>query len=585
MVFVTGAALGIAVGVLGAKSLIGGPAPGGEPVREQLTFNGVAEQPAISPDGDFVAYVETRCLHGSDALCTSSLQVQEVGSTQPQVLIADAVWLDTPRWGHDGRTLVVGGQLDQERAGLFAVSRLSGTAQRIGPRGIYDTHPSADSVVLIPFDGGGTAMARVIGTANGAIADSFPVPFDAIDIAWGPGGRLVAGVSGNGVQIFDREGRTTASMTTPARSVVRWNTDGTALLFFRVGAVREDEFIRLPVDRDGAFAGGPEIVMARVPTLYNGEFDIARRTGRLALGTGDAITDLWTFDLTVRPVRARRESHGTTWYGDPALSLDGRVLYYYRGDALGDNIYRLDLETGTEEALTAQRFPGGNAARLSANGHRLAYGHNTGGAARLEYIEFPSRQVFGDSADIRTGTIVPLVPDGFVAILARNGRLAWLPAPGASWKTLAVPDSFDVLGFTASPDGGAAAFVATSEATTLAGNGIRTSSRAQTLTVGLVSLSDDVVRLIRDLEPDEPLPGIHWDADGTLYLGRWLATDERPSLWRLDPRDGKLDRIADLPVACVPTAILAGNSGRTATCAVDDFRGDIWLVDIAGITR
>jgi hypothetical protein len=70
-----------------------------------------------------------------------------------------------------------------------------------------------------------------------------------------------------------------------------------------------------------------------------------------------------------------------------------------------------------------------------------------------------------------------------------------------------------------------------------------------------------------------------------LYLGRWRASDERPSLWRLDPGDGNLVRIADLPADCVPTAILGADSGRKATCAVDDLRGDIWLFDVAGITR
>ena len=89
----------------------------------------------------------------------------------------------------------------------------------------------------------------------------------------------------------------------------------------------------------------------------------------------------------------------------------------------------LDLATGTEEALTAQRLPGGNPMRLASDGRRLAYAHNSERGPRLEYIEFPSRQIISESAAVQTGFVVPVASRGFLA-LASDGRLALLDSIG-----------------------------------------------------------------------------------------------------------------------------------------------------------
>jgi len=584
-------ALGLMIGALagaGAVRLLAPPAaaPAGERYREQLTFSGLAQRPAISPDGAFVAFVETRCEYGQTGHCRSSLLVQEVGSTQPRVLLSDALLLDTPRWSHDGQTLVVGGQLDQQRHGLFAVPRLSGTAQLIGPRGAYDTHPAGDSVLLVPPREAGAGVALVISLTTGAVSDSFALPIEKpSDIAWSPDGGHIAAAVGTGVQIVDRAGRRTGAMATSNRPSLRWSARGTALLFFRLGAVREDQLVRVAVGPGGSFVGGAEVMMARVPTIFRGQFDIARRTGRLVIGTGDAITDIWSFDLTTRPPRGHRETRGTTWYGDPALSLDGKALYYYRGDALGDNVYRLDQVTGTEEALTAQRLPGGNAMRLSADGRRLAYMHSTDSTERLEYIEFPSRRVFAAPARI-SSSVVPVVPEGFLAVLSDGDRLAILDSLGGTWKPVPVPDSLAVVAFAASPDGSLVAFVAIPHGTSgEQGTGLRSQFGLRPLKLGFVSLATGEARLVGELEPDEPTPGMSWDRDGTLYLGRWLAADDTPSIWQLMPGDGALRRITSLPSPCSPASITIGALGRAAACKLEDFRSDIWLIDTEGVTR
>jgi Tol biopolymer transport system component len=572
---------GLVLGALAGAAVVWMLAPAGsstaEQGREQLTFNGVSRRPAISPAGDFVAFVERTCEHAEVGNCRSSLQIQEVGSTQSRALLRDALSLESPRWSHDGQTIVVAGQLDGERQGLFAIPRLSGTPQLLGPLGAYDTHPSADSVLLVPTRAAGSDVALVIDLRTGTVADSFPVPFHRpYDIAWSPDARHIAATTtrDGGLAIVDRQGSTTATLAITAREFLRWSVDGTSLLFFKPGKVREDEFLRLPVSRDGTIQGPPKIVMKRIPTLFEGQFDIARRTGRMVIGTGDALIDIWSFDLGVRPVRSRRETRGTTWYGSPALSNDGASIFYYRGDALGDNVYMLNRATGDEEALTAREGPGANAVAFSPDGRRLAYARLGDDRPLLEYIDFPSRKGFSGPANIATNRVVPLLSGGFLVKTPDRRTLAILDSLGGTLTPIALADSLDEgdRSYAPSPDGESLAIVATRSGT-------------RQLSLEVISLASGDVQILGVLEPDEVSPSLTWDRDGTIYLGRWLMGEGSPSVWRYSSSSRALSRMATLPVPCILWSFSVGALGQMATCSTRDFRGDIWLIDAGDLTR
>jgi tRNA A-37 threonylcarbamoyl transferase component Bud32/dipeptidyl aminopeptidase/acylaminoacyl peptidase len=552
----------------------------GDRIREQLTFNGRSTRPAIAPAGDFVAFVETACEHATYGNCRSSLMVQEVGSTQSRILLQDALTLGTPRWSHDGQVLVVDGRLDGDRVGLFAVSRLTGTVQLLGPRGAYDTHPAADSVLLIPVRESGKGVALVIGLANGVIVDSLHLPFDwARDVSWSPDARHVAASTVNGITVVDRTGAVTASLPMSNRATVRWREDGRALLTFRSGAVREDELMRIPVTDDGTPQGDAELFMSRVPTLYKGQFDLARRTGRLVLATGDAIGDLRSFDLTARPIVGRTEARGTTWYGEPSLSLDGKSIFYYRGDALGDNVYMLDRATGREEALTAQRLPGMYRVQPSADGRRLVYARHRPAGALVESMEFPSRRVLVDTSSAKLAAVIPVVPDALLAQRDEDGVLMLKPTTDGAWTPMPLPDSISVVSFAASPDGTQLAFAGfATSASDDATRGLAPARERRPM-LGFVPLPGGAVRMAGVLAPDEPAPTLSWDRDGSLYLARALPTDVAPSIWRMSTKDGALSRLGDLADACMLSSIMVGALGHTAVCLAEDLRSDIWLID------
>ncbi len=539
--------------------------------RQQLTFNGRAHRPAISPDGKWIAYVDEMCQHGSFDLCRSVLLVQEVGSTRAVPVIQNAPRLGSPRWTHDGTQLVIGGEVDSVRAGVFVIPRTGGAARLIGPRGAFDTHPSADSIVVIRSDRDRPQIALYISIATGTIVDSSAQPIGPVrDINWAPDGRHVAATTPDRVvRIHARDGSESGRALLSTRASIRWNLAGTAVLAFRVGAVKEDELVSIPVGGDGRITGAPTVIVPRVPTLYQGEFDIARRSGRIAFATGDAITDLWTFDASTPEAPGRQRTRGTTWYGDPAISPDGTTLYYGRGDALGDNVYALTLKDDSEEPLTAQDLPFGNSVRIAADGKRIAFGHPTADGYRLDVLALPSRQPSSQAGSRMAAlNIWPIGDRGYLLGGAAGNSLELLDSIGGTWRHVTAPDSLLIRTYAPSPDGLRAVVLA--------------STRNGSL-LGITSLTSWQFRPIPgQAQPSAPVTTLNWEDDDNIYFTTWRRTDERPTLWRIAATGGTALRVAAVPVMCDPLSVSYSARARLGACITGDFRSDIWILDGIG---
>ena len=538
--------------------------------RRQLTFNGRAIQPAISPDGMFVAYIDNVCKHSRIDPCQATLMVQEIGSTRSVPALSGARQLSAPRWSHDGTTLVVAGQLDSVRSGLYAVPRLGGSPRSIGSAGAFDTHPSGDTVVSIQTRPGRQAEALFISLATGTVIDSATLSIpDAKDVSWGPKGRLLAASTiDHRIVIFGRNGKETGALAFPNRAPLRWNVAGDAVLQFRTAPVKDDDLVKIPVSADGRITGVATVVVARVQTLYAGQFDVARRTGRLVLATGDAIDDAWSIDLTPGKVAGTQRTRGTTWYGAPGISPDGSMLAYFRGDALGDNVYTLSLKDGSEEALTTQRQPGSDAVHFSADGRRLVYGHAGEVRRIVEAIEFPSRKVTRFDSPTITSNIWPIGNRGFLDVRADGRALMVADSMGGAWRAIALPDSLTDIVVAPNPDGKLAAFLAT------------TPDGATVF--GTVPIAGGAFRVLSRFEHEPGTPVLIWDREGTIYMPRWLAADERPSLWKIAEATGAATRVVTIPAPCDPGSVFVAMAHHMAACLVRDYRSDVWTIDGVG---
>jgi hypothetical protein len=507
-----------------------------------------------------------------------------VGASNSVEILSAADHLDTPRWTRDGLSLVVGGGLGGGRTGLFVIPRLGGTPRRIADDpNTYDTDPTSDSVIVVVQRGDSSTLQVIPLAGEPGGSRRVTIPYPLMALAWSPDGRLLAASLPDyrHFLIMDRKGSVLSQpdLINP-RGPLRWSADGHFVLSFAWGAGEEDDLMALPVSRDGK-AGTPVRLASRVTTLLEGKFDVARTTGRLAVGSGLVTTDLWSFDLHSAIVRARRLTQGSNWYGPPVLSADGHTIYYLRADGLGDNLYT--ISGGREHALTAERHIVNNAGRFSLDGTVFAF--ETFSAA------VPLLTIY----DIADGTTRRL-PRGTSQMIAwvtrRGGDIVWLDqSTGAAWITDSAGGSRRGLstsvggleftigrgGFTLAPDGASLAILADSR------DGLRL--ERVPLDGGppttLATFPNEASDLAADLPLDYVPIGVGlagWSREGI-----WIAEGGGPTgdtrLSLLDPRTRALRPAAVLPAACSPRAVSVARDARIAACLVPDTRADVIVID------
>ena len=603
LVLAAGVALGLVAGMGGVLLAKRGgvePNANGDLTRVQVTFTGIAGRPAITPRGDVLAYVQRRCdqrghegfthyetmRSGDDPVpCRSSLIVQDTGATTPVTVIADAPWITTLRWTPSGTALVIAARLDSARQGTFVIPRLGGTARRLGTAALIDVHATADSVLLLPGtrERGTVAWAQVIALTTGAVTDSIRMPSrNVAGLAWSPDGQLIAVTDAAGtLTMVRRDGTVADSTAVETRPDLRWTPAGDAIVAFLPAPARDDDFIRLTVGRGGRFVGGPVPLLPRGQALYRGEFDVARLTGLMAFISGDALSDTRVFDVAPGSASTGREvTHGTSWYGTPSMTPDGRALFYMRGNAAGDNLYRLGLDdpAPAEEAISTG---GGNAVggfvQVSPDGRRVLFIRNERNAIRLHEVD-----VAAGTTTVRDGfntrewglSPVPIGVSGVVDITASSRSLLVIDSARAAVRMLAAPDSLRLLSMAASPDARSVALV------------VATSSA---MFIGTTPLASWHFRtLVR--EPGEAhIVNMTWARDGYLYFARWDSTARMPVLARLKTDGAGLvaaaERVRTLPDGCVVEAVTIAAAAPRGACQTRDFRGDVYLARVPGLAR
>ena len=283
-------------------------------VRQQATFSGRARSPAISADGRFLAYLERRCPVAPAIGGCMHLMVVEVGGTRPVEVVTGAERLSWPRWTHDGLAIVFGGSLAAARSGLFLVPRLGGIPRRLADEPVaYDTHAAADGVAMVCARDSGLTLEVLPLSSGKASSVRMSVATPPSNIAWSPDGRIVALADHDTLRVVGRDGRVTSTRTWQRmRAPMRWSAHGRTLLGLRWDAGVNDDLLAFAVD-DAGRVGAPQLLLSQVPTLYLGEFDVARSTGRIAVGSGFEFSDVWSFDVSAGVVRAAtRHTQGTS---------------------------------------------------------------------------------------------------------------------------------------------------------------------------------------------------------------------------------------------------------------------------------
>jgi len=527
------------------------------PVHQQLTFIGNVGLAAISPDGQFLAYV-------SKTDDTLKLFVQSMAGGSPLEIAAaaavgDRVW--TLRWSPDGTELLFSGEY-QGRWGIYIVPRLGGTPRRIAAAVFAHWSPDGSQVASWWFASKRISLTDLAtgDTSSIALTGSFEFILWAGD--WSPSGNLIAfvtsapgeyslwtiAVDGSRQELVLED---SLPIYTP-----RWSPAGDVLYYLREG----DELRKIRVSPEtGTPRGAPETLLTALQARdWLGSITRTDDGHRLVYTKVVGHSNLWLVTVegsgSSATVTTTQLTTGTATKWGFRVSPDGARIAYVREGSRGDDIFKMPIEGGPPQQLT---FTGGivSAPAWSPDGRRLAFGARASGMVRVSIMSAtggPAR------AFERTDMSAQLAwaPEQRILYQRPGNRNFHLLDPTTEEERALVPN--DSVGWMFdphySPDG---------ERVALHWNRNRPG-------VWVISLTDSSQVLLRAGRSDT----YGWSTDGKgVFVKDWDTQD-----LRLVPLTGGEGRIVvTLPPDCDPQWVAP--DGRRILCSIDESVSDVWMIE------
>jgi Tol biopolymer transport system component len=574
---VVATAAGVAGIVLGLwlGGAIGATGGSGVRVARQLTFQtGVESHPALSPNGQLLAYVRET---DGDA----DIVVQRVDGRNSINLTEDSPYADTsPSFSPDGSQIAF--RSERGGGGIFVMGATGESVRRLSDRG-HDPSWSPDGKRIVvsteqvvdPRLRQATAELWTIDVGTGQMSRLYAG--DAVQPAWSPDGARIAfwRVAGNSGQrdlaTIDAGGLEEPVAITMDRPVdwnPVWSTDGRELYFVSDRAGTMDVW-RVSLDpATGHVEEGPERVGA--PAQDVAWLAAAREDTGLAYVSRSALHYLYALKIEPKGHRTVGEMQtlqaGALPIGYAHPSPDGASVALTTAGTRED-VYVLDVEDGELRQLTDDPFRD-RGPEWSPDGSEIAFYSNRSGTFQLWSIR-------PDGSGLRQLTDLP---DG-----------AWFPY----W----------------SPDGSRIAFP-TSKATCV----ITVQDTAASSAECLPNPSEDVWFEARDWSPDGLWlvgnPSLHggavlpdlllWSFEEDQYwsiaqahglVARWmpdsrsvLMFDEERRLVRVDRETGAARDVGPIEGAGTVNRERLGLSrdGRTVLVQADSVEANIWLLSAPG---
>ena len=354
------------------------------------TDEGLELDPALSPDGRFVAYA-------AGPIGRTSIYVRQLTESKP-IIISEGVpgRHRVPRWSPDGNSIAFS-SFTSDSSTIFSVPAFGGSPRRIAsgsaslgvnspawsPDGREIAYATKRTLCVVPAVGGPCHVA-----ASGT---------DLHSVAWSPDGSRIAFVAGNSVFVFGTFdfGNLLPSVVVvvPARGGQPVQvTDSTSLNVSPVWIGNQS--ILFISNRGGGrdlylTAVGAREIPVRVTNGINAHsVSASSNDGRVAYTQFSAYANIWTLPIRGRSETdlssARRLTAGTELIERLALSRDGGWLAY-NSDRNGNSDIFAVRTSGDSRPRQLTSSPGDDfAPAFSPSGREVAYfGFRDGGKARL----------------------------------------------------------------------------------------------------------------------------------------------------------------------------------------------------------
>jgi Tol biopolymer transport system component len=285
----------------------------------------------------------------------------------------------------------------------------------------------------------------VVELATGKTSRWTSAPADEYEPAWSPDGKQIAfvsgaGINGTSIHAVDEAGKQRTLVTAPAGARLNspsWAPDGNRIAYQQFAANKsvlmvsgkrvgdgDDVFpfpaAWLPGDRL-LYAGNGGIHISTVetgktedvpfearfsldrPTYRHKRFDFDSKASKEVKGivspalspngkqvVFEALNQLWLMDIGGKP---RQLTHDRFYKEDPAWSPDGRRIAYSSDKAGTENLYVMDVSTGSEQRVTTSDDSAQVSAAWSPDGSALAYQDQFGATYTIHLASGARKQV------------------------------------------------------------------------------------------------------------------------------------------------------------------------------------------------
>ena len=562
----------MAMALLGAR-LVRNRDTGAAPMilrdRNQVTTSGRIQQPAISADGKYLAYVTTDCTSG----CTYAIELQEVGGSVTRQILNGAKAIDYISWSPDGRNLLFAGTLPANGNAfqkLYLLSALGGTPLPLCQCG-GGFFAGGDSLLLTSDVGPRSVHQMHVTGLDGVARDSFGIsgPGENVNYALNVPGTSwfivdMQHMPGSDIRVVDRSGRVRDQAEFSWIDNFQVSRDA-VWLSLRQGA--RFDVVRVPFDPS---TGRLSTLRDTVYTGAYTAFDVTADGHHLVLDEGSDDYDLWAvpfpaalrgeFDARQRLVHASRLFAIT-------ISTDGNRILIARESGLAG---------GFDFRLATIPFAGGIETVIPTEGKPRAWSWVDSSTIAVD--EFKGGRDHLSLVDIRSGTsraeFTP--PDSTIACCPTplpGGGWAWSPTNGQVIKVqrqgvtearlFPKPPWFNAIyAFTLSPDGQRLLYAGR--------NGPGDSIR-----VNVLSLRDSSTMTwwtttgVQGVDPS-------WLDDGSMLLAVSTSPETR-TFYRLRA-PGRVDSLGTIPRPV--WAVDASTNLARAVISTRQYHGDAWMYSV-----
>ena len=394
------------------------PVYGGESLLlTRLTSDaGLTYQPAISPDGNLLAYASDRAGNGN-----LDIWVQQIPRGEPVRITQGAGNSFEPSFSPDGRSIVFA--TDRDGGGIFIVSALGGQPRKLAGRG-WRPRFSPDSAWVAYWSGSRADRSGQLYVAPTAGGQSRKVNLPAElhggrSPIWTPDGKHLLFVTcfssnpdwyvvpaGGGrpaktgvAEIFRRHGLSTGDAILPTPEPEIWLAGGRSVVFSARSGDSTDLWKISISPGDWHVAGPPERL-----TIASGLYRHASASagGRIVFASLTRRTGIWQLPIDANRAKVtgalQRLTNGTGDDFSPSVSADGKRMVFESSRTGKRVLWAKDLTTGKEWPLTDVASME-NLPIISNDGSEVVYLLTDGFSAAMHVIPFeggPPRNVCND---------------------------------------------------------------------------------------------------------------------------------------------------------------------------------------------